>query len=308
MNYILILFGLAALYYLGSVVIGLVMTRKFIFSKNKSPEYTYAKCKEFGDYTDEEFASYRLEDFSLTSEYGYTLRGVCSPGSDPTKTVVFVHGHTWTWHGQVKYFPLYRARGYNIVAYNHRNHGDSGGENCTAGYFEKYDLKKVTEWARERFPETRILGLMGESLGAATTCQALPLVEGLSFAHVDCPYEDMLGLYDYLLSIRHIPRAMRNLAERFSISYTKRKAGFDPHEVSPGRSIMERDVPMLFIHGDADTYVPTRMSVSMYERRKEYADTTLVLIHGAKHAQSIRVDRETYVGAVETFLERVEQR
>ncbi len=287
--------------------IGRSISRRFVYSKSKSLEYTYEQCVENGDFTEEEFASYNLEPFSLESDYGYTLRGVYQKGTDPTKTVVFVHGHTWSWHGQVKYFHLYTNRGYNIVAYNHRYHGDSGGPNCTAGYFEKFDLKKITDWARKQFPETRTFGVMGESLGAATTLQYMPLDDQLTFVHADCPYSDMLELYDYHMGLNHIPRLLRGPSAYFCRIYLRVKAGFDPKDVSPKRSIMNSKTPLLLIHGDADDYVPTAMSEQMYAARASFADTTLVLIHGAVHAESLSTDRDTYTRVVNTFLDRVEK-
>ncbi len=306
MNLIWIICLIVFVYYMSASAIGWHLTRQFVFSKSKSLEHTYAKCIENKDFTEEEFLSYELQDFSIESQFDYTLKGVFSPGSDPTKTVVFVHGHTWSWHGQVKYFKLYRERGYNIVAYNHRYHGDSGGQNCSAGYFEKYDLKGITDWALEKFPQTNILGVMGESLGAATSLQFLPLEDRLTFAHVDCPYSDMLELYDYHLGLNHVPKLFRKAAIRYGIAYSKRRAGFDAHEVSPKRAIMETEVPILFIHGDIDDYVPTQMSIDMYEARKDSADTTLVLIKGAKHALSVKVDLAEYKKSVTEFLDRIE--
>ncbi|MCF7933478.1 MAG: alpha/beta fold hydrolase [Spirochaetia bacterium] len=300
--------GLLVIYLAAAYGIGRHISLEFVYSDSKPLEHTLQRCLENGDFTQETFEGYRMKPFSVESDFGYTLTGVYRKGSDPTRTVVFVHGHTWTWHGQVKYFPLYLDRGYNIVAYNHRYHGDSGGENCTAGYYEKQDLKKIADWARRQFPQTEIFGVMGESLGAATSLQYMPLDTKLSFVHADCPYSDMLELYAYQMQLRHIPKLLRGTSAQFCRWYLKTHAQFDPKEVSPIQAIMHSSAPLLLIHGDADDYVPTAMSIAMNERRAPTADTTLVLIPGASHAQSLIKEPELYAQAVSSFLDRIEQR
>lgn len=288
-----------------SAGIGIYISRRFVFSKSKSMEFTKATCIENGDFTQQELDSYELSDFETPSDYGYLLRGVFSRGTDPTRTVVFVHGHTWSWYGQVKYFDIYRRRGYNLVAYNHRYHGDSGGENCTAGLIEKRDLLTIARWAREQFPQTEVFGVMGESLGAATSLQYMGSDQALSFVHADCPFSDMLELYTYQMKINHIPSFLRPTALAACRRYLRRKAGFDPIQVSPKAAILTTDVPLLLVHGKEDRYVPTSMSIAMYESRKDRARTELLLVDGARHAQSIIADRKTYTDSVNRFLDSI---
>jgi pimeloyl-ACP methyl ester carboxylesterase len=283
------------------------ISKKFVFAQTKSMDYTLEKSIENGGFTQEEFDELELSGFVIDSDYGYELSGVYQRGSDPTKAVIFVHGHTWSWHGQVKYFYLYQRRGYSIITYNHRGHGDSGGENCSAGYFEKYDLDTVVRWTHGRFPEVKTLGLMGESLGGATVLQYVPLAKDISFIHADCPYSSMRKLYDYQLSLRNIPRFMRTRIIDASRSYILKKAGFDSFEVEPEQAIMKAEVPVLLIHGEADTYVPPWMSRQMYESRKHYASTYCTVIPDAVHAQSLQTDRKRYEEAVDEFLDNVEQ-
>ncbi|MGM0431983.1 MAG: alpha/beta hydrolase [Spirochaetota bacterium] len=289
------------------VLLAKILGDAFVFPKSKSLEFTYEQTIAAGGFTEEEFQSYQFESFSVPSDFGYTLRGVYQRGSDPRKTVVFAHGHTWSWHGQVKYFPLYTQRGYTIIAYNHRFHGDSGGPNCTAGYFEKHDLQNVVAWARKQFPETQVLGIMGESMGAATALQYMPLDTELSFVHADCPYSDMYELYDYQLKRRWIPKPLRRAILARCRTYLLKKAQFDLLDVSPQQAIMQSPAPLLLIHGAADRYVPTEMSRSMFHRRKDTAPTTLALIPEATHAQAYLTAPAMYKQQTDAFLNSVEQ-
>lgn len=303
---LIIIAVIAAVYLCLGYFFGRYIAREFLFSKNQSLSYTYSSCLDDGEFTGEEFSSYNFTNFSVESEFGYTLNGVFSAGTDPEKTIVFTHGHTWTWHGTVKFFPLYVKRGYNIITYNHRHHGNSGGDSCTAGYFEKSDLLKIADWAFKQFPETKTFGAMGISLGAATVLQYLPLDKRLTFAHADCPYSDVKVLYQHQLKQNHVPSFLKGIILYFCNRYFVRKNGFSLSQVSPIRDIMESSVPLLFVHGNEDTYVPASMSVSMAEKRKPRFPTTLLLVDDAAHAGSLSTDPELYRKTLEDFLNDVE--
>ena len=283
-------------------IIGVVMTRVFTQSESKKPEFTYRTCIDQGEFTEASLAAFGFQEFSVESALGYTIRGVHAPGKDPERCVIFVHGHTWTWHGMVKYFPIYRDLGYTIIAYDHRYHGKSGGDFCSAGFFEKQDLVQVADWAFRTYPTISTFGVVGESLGAATVLQYAPMDSRLTFVHADCPYSDVTDLYRHQLRPRNVPSVLHASAMCASRWYMRLRYEFDPDQISPKADIMRTRVPILIIHGDADTYVPTWMSVEMEALRREFAPTRLVLIPGATHAKSIIVDPKGYRQAVHGFL------
>lgn len=286
---------------------GIYIARKFSFPKNKKTlAETLQACIENKDFTQEEFDALELQPFSVESDFGYQLHGVYRKGTDPRKCIIFAHGHTWTWHGAVKYFPLYMERGYSVVAYDHRYHGASGGTSCTAGFYEKSDLAKVAAWARTTFPETVIMGVSGESMGAATVLQFLPLDPSISFIHADCPYSSMVKQYRWKLKQAHVPAFLHTPILWVCRKYLQKHAGFSISEVVPEASIMKGKTPLFLIHGADDKFVPTFMSQEMYESRKSYAPTTLVLVPGARHAQSIVVNPGLYKEALWKFLDTVE--
>jgi fermentation-respiration switch protein FrsA (DUF1100 family) len=285
--------------------LGRLAARSFAFSRSKTEEEALELCTvEYEDFKKEWFDSLAFESFSVSSPRGYDLKGVFLTGSSD-KTIIMCHGHTFTWQGQVKYMPFFIDQGWNIVAYNHRYHGTSGGDYCTAGFFEKMDLGLVADWAWEQFPHTKTFGVQGESMGAATVLQYLPMDSRLDFVLADCPYSDMRALYHHQLGNKYrIPAFLQKPVIAFSRDYLKRRCNFDMHQVSPRESIMKARVPLLLFHGTDDTYVPTRMSQEMYEARKDYAPTELLLIEGAKHAEDIKVDREKYESVLKIFLEK----
>ncbi len=284
--------------------LGIYAARAFAFARVKSEEEALRLCTEmYLDFDREWFDSLGFEPFTVSSPRGYDLRGVCLRGTGD-RTIVLCHGHTFTWHGQVKYMPLLIKQGWNIVAYNHRYHGSSGGDCCTAGYFEKEDLKLICDWAFARFPATRKFGVQGESMGAATVLQYLPMDKRLDFVWADCPYSDLTELYRYQLGfVMKIPRPFHGPILFFADAYFKKRCHFSMADVSPRREIMKKPIPLFLAHGSIDAYVPTYMSKQMYEARQEYAPTYLVLIGGARHAEAYKTDTPEYDKHLKAFLE-----
>ena len=82
-------------------------------------------------------------------------------------TLVYLHGAADNRVSSVAAIQRFRPLGFDVVAYDSRAHGDSGGDICTYGFFEKQDLRRVLD-ATDAGP----IVLMGGSLGAAVAIQS----------------------------------------------------------------------------------------------------------------------------------------
>ena len=108
-----------------------------------------------------------------------------------------------------------------------------------------------------------------------------------------------------------LPFFMRPAIVRIADAFCRRGEGFSIYDIGPDRATLETEVPILFVHGLADDYVPWKMSVVMAERRRRElpeALTVLRLVPEAKHARSIAVDPEGYVQALREFFAAVAER
>lgn len=239
--------------------------------------------------------------FSVISDFGYQLScELLEPSTvDGNKTAILCHGFSHSKYGSLIYAEIFLKLGYRVIIYDHRNHGLSGKAYTSMGYYEKFDLKKVVDWCVKHYgPEVRIV-THGESMGAATVLMHLGIDSRVSCVIADCAYSDLKELLKHQSrTLYHMPLFLIPIESL--ITYLR--AGFWYREVSPIQIVSRTDVPILFIHGKKDTYVPTEMSKQLYACKKN--KKAIYLVAGAVHAQSCMKNRSGYTKRVEEFLRK----
>ena len=75
---------------------------------------------------------------------------------------------------------------------------------------------------------------------------------------------------------------------------------FDPDKYSPIESVKKSKLPIIFIHGDVDDFVPTVMSEELYAASSA-EHKKLVLIKGAGHGVAFPASEEEYIKALHDF-------
>ena len=254
----------------------------------------------------------------IASPSGYALKLHALAGEPKPdgghRLALFHHGIGAGWLSMLPYMELFRAEGWSVAAFDSRGHGESGEgvgrggrrPRPSFGFYEKADLKAVADRALARFPHEGGFVVFGLSMGAATALQYAPLDPRLDAAIADCSYSSAIAELDYRLKSAMILNPFRSLVVRVADAFCRRLEGFSLRDADPGRAILETRLPIFFIHGLEDRFVPWRMSVVMAETRRRRlpgAATELLLVPGAGHAGSLGADREGYAEALLGFLE-----
>ena len=300
MNYLfasilaIILFFLLASYYFARVI---------IYPRVRPYEEVYSLKVEDGTLDPEEWSNWDKEEIWVDSDFGYSLHGYWLPVENPVGTVILVHGITVNHFASVKYVQPFRKRGFNVLMYDHRNHGKSGGKVTTFGEFEKYDLQSIVDWVVEKVGDDSIIGTHGESMGAATCLQHAAIDQRLSFVVSDCAYADLMDLF--LFRLKYDSKLPGPIILPIASVFIRLIARFWPQEINPVEMMPSVETPIFFIHGADDKYIPPVHAQQIYEA-KARGYRKLWFAPNAEHAMSQPTNPEVYDIKIGEFLKKID--
>lgn len=251
----------------------------------------------------DEYRTWEKQSFWLPGPNGYEIRChyVAHPGNEDQpyrKMVVVAHGFRHTHYGGIKYASLFRSLGYDVLLFDQRRHGETGGKNTTLGFREHQDVRAIVDHCFLRFGPRLQLGLVGESMGAATVLLAASGDPRLRFVVADCPFAELRTLAIHQIHTLHkLPtKPFVGLSSLFFHLFT----GAFYRDVSPLRAVSGLFAPTLFVHGTADRTIPYLETVRLHEAC--VSPKRMVLYEGTKHAESFRKHRSAYKTMIESFL------
>jgi len=253
---------------------------------------------------------YKHENFTFASPRGYTLRGIIMHpnktnfSEKPQKAVIIAHGYTGNYSTVYPYAKLMLDFGFNVVLYDHRAHGnsdrkDSKGKKicCSMGYYESKDLKDLFYFMKDKFEDDCIWGILGESMGGATIMQTAPKIPELSFAIDDCGYSSMKEESLAEFKSLHLPSFP---VMQIGNALIKLLWGWSIYDISAIEAMKKTNIPVLFCHGDKDSFVPTEMVYKVYNAKKD--KKVLRLYKDSIHARSLLDHPDEYKKNVQLFL------
>lgn len=241
------------------------------------------------------------EDVEIRSFDGLRLVGRYYEGKPGAPVELLFHGYRGTAErdmcgGMQRCFEL----GRNAIIVEQRASGHSDGHVISFGINERRDCMAWIDFVIDRFgPDVKIM-LTGISMGAATVMMAggMELPDNVVGILADCGYTSAKEIIAKVIRQLHLPvKLLYPLIKLGARIY----GGFDLEETSPIEAMKRCRVPVIFIHGENDRFVPCEMSRENYEACT--APKRLLTVPNAGHGLSILVDREAYLGALEEFWE-----
>lgn len=244
------------------------------------------------------------EAVSIIARDGLRLKGHFYPGANPDKVILCLHGYTSRGSNDfnsLAYFYLHL--GYSLLIVDHRSHGESEGAYIGFGCLDRFDALKWIKYLEKRCGKNCQVMLHGISMGGATAL----MVSGLSLPDCvkgiisDCGFTSAWEVFDSVLkNTYHLPSfPILQIADVMA----KREAGYGLNECNALNEVAKSTVPILFIHGDADTFVPSRMCHKLYKACK--ARKEMLIVKGAAHAESYYKGTEKYENKVKEFLNSI---
>lgn len=307
MTYLIILIIIAILVIIFFLATGLYIFKSTVTRELHDIEKSYTRYVENNLFDEALYNSASKEDITLKSFDGLNLTSTLIMNENPTnKFIVLVHGVSICYVGSLKYFDIFYKNGFNVLIVNQRRHGKSEGKYSTYGFYEKYDVNMWIEYLKSRFGNDIILGLHGESMGAGTVMETIPLNDSIKFVIEDCGYSNFHELIGFQITHAYKNRLVRKILRPsliFANFFMKTKAKFSMKKIVPIDIVSSTSLPMMFIHGKEDYFVPWYMSVDLYKAKtKGYKE--LYLVEGAKHAEALEVNKILYEKKIMTFIEK----
>lgn len=269
----------------------------------------YNRYPELELWRDSLAAKGNLRDTVLLAEDGSKRHGLILQHDSLSKgSSLVLHGYNDNAAVMMRYFYMhYEVLGRDVIVPEHFNHGDSDGDHIRFGWLDRLDIKNLwVPLAHQLWPNEDIV-VHGLSMGGAITmftsseefADSLRLVGFIE----DCGYSSTWEQLEYQLKTEYglAPFPVLDIANFICMM----KYGWDFKESDAVKQVAKCNKPMLFIHGDADDFVPTKMVEKCY-KAKVNGYKELWIVPGAEHARSIHNNWEEYCQRCDDFIDRIE--
>ena len=241
----------------------------------------------------------------LRSADGLMLHATFYQAPVPTgRSVILAHGYSGNGDEMAQFGDLYRNQlGFNILIPDARGHGFSEGDYIGMGWHERRDYQMWIDWlegrVRSQGNEPEIL-LHGVSMGGATVMmtsgEALP--PSVKAVIEDCGFTSAADVFTWQLRRLNGLPAFPVIPSTSLV--TQIRAGYSFYEASALKQVAKSNLPMLFIHGDADTFVPFEMVHELYAAHP--GPKQLYVVPGSPHGANYIFDPPAYEAQVKAFL------
>lgn len=297
----LIIVAIIALFFAGNFFYNLAInpnsSKKMIFSNEGLAHHELTEEEKWLE------ESSKFEDVFTNSFDGLKLHAheVISD-KDTNKWAVTVHGYMADAFSLSTKALHYYNIGYNLLSVDLRAHGKSEGDYIGMGYHDAKDLIEWLKYIVSKDSDCEIL-VHGVSMGAATVMIAASqdeLPQNVKVVIEDCGYSSALEQFKYQLKkLFNMPSfPILNVANLI----VKLKAGYYLDEVTPLECVAKSKVPIMFIHGDCDKFVPFYMLDELYDACT--SEKKKLVIKDATHAHAESEDPDKYWSEIDSFVNK----
>jgi len=255
------------------------------------------------DWADSMFTNGLMKETTAIDDEGYEVHAYYAEAEENVgKTAVIIHGYTSNPFSMMMLARMYRdSLGYNVLLPHLNYHLNSEGNAVQMGWKDRLDIEQI--WiptAHEIFQDSLMI-VTGISMGGATTMMVsgdeLPdyvkgFVEDCGYSSV---WDEFSGELKNQFGLPTFP--ILNCASLVC----RMKYGWDFKTASSVNQLAKCEKPMLFIHGDNDTFVPTAHIYKNYDA-KVNGYKEMWLVPDTKHGESFRNFPDEYTARVRAFL------
>lgn len=248
------------------------------------------------------FESFPKEKLETENRNGDILHAdLIKPDKESNIYVLCIHGYTSAPKFMGIYAKKFRELGYNVVLPSLRGHADSEEEFISMGWKDRLDVVDWINYIVKEHPDCKIV-LHGVSMGAATTMMTLgeELPSNVKAAIEDCGYTNAWDVIKHKMSKMKIP----DFPFLYSAnSINRMRENFSLKEASCTEQLKKCITPLLFIHGEADDFVPYSMLDIVYDSADK-CEKEKLSVPDAPHARSVCAHPDLYWNTIINFLKK----
>lgn len=295
----------ATLALLSGAIIGFTGICAIDIACKKRPEDKQKEPKILDKYIDW-LNQQTFEQMETTSQDGLKLKAMFLPAdSKSDKVLIAIHGYrSYNIREYANYLKFYHDLGFHILLPDNRAHGESEGKYIGFGWLDRLDCMQWIHYMKNYFHQDLQIVLHGISMGSATVLMASgeDLPSDVKCIISDCGFTSVLDEFKHELN--HHKLASSILIPTATL-LSKKRVGYSFKEASTIEQVKKSRTPTLFIHGDQDDFVPTYMVYDLYNACQ--ADKDLLIVEGAKHAESFIVNQELCEKTIIDFMKEYVQ-
>ncbi len=224
------------------------------------------------------------------------------PASSPIGTIIYLHGVADNKMSGLLLAKVFHDHHFNVLIYDSRAHGESGGRHCTYGYYEKHDVQKAVDLIRSIGAEKKMvvgnIGVFGTSMGAAIALQAASIEPRIRAVVSEASFATLRQItVDYQKRLMRLPwHFLRNIAMKRSEII----GNFKHRQVSPLAAVSKIHAPIFFIHGIEDKFIKYQYTQELFISANEPKE--LWFVAGANHSDVHDVGKKEYEDRIVRFF------
>jgi len=231
------------------------------------------------------------------------IAGWWMPSEVPSdRCVILLHGYADAKIGAIAWAPIFHKLGWNILAIDHRAHGDSGGDQTTGGHFERHDVSQVIDQLRMTQPAaTKTLVLFGVSMGSAVATQTAAIRDDLDGLIL----ESFVGSFIFASDAQtHLMGLPGGLTGKLSAHIAAWMTGADFHNDTALHAMGNVKCPVLLILGSDDPFAD---QIAVERVAGELPNVQMWQPQGVDHVRAMSAGYEEYVRRIAAYLDSIKK-
>ena len=240
------------------------------------------------------------EQVEIAAQDGIMLVGHWFCPENAKRIIIAMHGWRSTWsHDFGVIAPFWFENDCAVLFAEQRGQGNSGGEYMGFGLLERYDCLDWINWVNERTEAKLPIYLGGVSMGATTILMTagFDLPENVKGIVADCAFTSPHAIWKHVVENNF--KLPFGLYSRTARDICEKRIQVPSDSYSTVEALSNCEIPVLFIHGTDDNFVPIEMTYENYKAC--VSEKRLFVVPGAEHGMSYLVNKDGYETAVKQF-------